>query len=250
MTTVIKIDDEAISAEQFVKLLKFSDEFSELAEKIVRNKLTVHAAKKRGIKVSADEVQQETDDFRRYLGLHRAKNTQEWMDRVGISLDELENLMTERVYKKKMVKTISTDEAVEEYFKLNSPKFDTVELKHIIVNNEGEAKELMAMLEDEPENFDKFAGEHSLDNETKDSGGRIGSVQRGSLPNEIDAKVFNAAEKDIIGPFRMEGDELYEIIQVIKKRSAKLDDSLKMKVSDAIYNEWLGARMQEHSVTR
>ncbi len=250
MSNVIKVDDEAISAEQFVKLLKFSNEFSELAEKIIRNKVTVHAAKKRGIKVSTSEVQQETDDFRRYLGLHRAKNTQEWMDSIGISLDEFESLMEERVYRKKMVSSITTDAAVEEYFKLNSPKFDTLELKHIIVDNAGEAKELAAMLEDEPESFDKFAAEHSLDNETKDSGGRIGTVQRGTLPDEINAKVFNAAEGNIVGPFKLEGQELYELFQVIKKKPAKLDASVKTKVADAIYNEWLGARMQDHSVVR
>jgi peptidylprolyl isomerase len=250
MGTVIKVDDEAISAEQFVKLLKFSNEFSELAEKIVRNKVTVHAAKKKGIKVSTTEVQQETDDFRRYLGLHRAKNTQEWMDGVGINLDEFESLMEERVYRKKMVTSITGDAAIEEYFKLNSPKFDTLELKHIIVDSEGEAKELAAMLEDEPESFDKFAAEHSLDNETKESGGRIGTVQRGALPDEINAKVFNAAEGNIVGPFKVEGQDLYELFQVIKKKPAKLDAAVKAKVADAIYNEWLGARMQEHSVTR
>lgn len=46
MSTLLKIDEEAISADQFIKFLKFSNEFSELMKKLIRNKVTVHAAKK------------------------------------------------------------------------------------------------------------------------------------------------------------------------------------------------------------
>ena len=48
MTDLVKIDDEVITTEDFVKLLKFTGQFETLMEDIVKDKLIVHAAKKTG----------------------------------------------------------------------------------------------------------------------------------------------------------------------------------------------------------
>ena len=55
MTDLIKIDDEVINCEDFIKLLRFSGTFDGLLEDIVKDKLTVHAAKKAGL-TEGDEV--------------------------------------------------------------------------------------------------------------------------------------------------------------------------------------------------
>jgi len=248
MSTVVKIDEEVISAEQFVKILKLTNEFPEMIRKIVRDKVTVHAAKKKGIAIPTPEVQQMADDFRRCGGLHRAKDTQEWMDGIGISLDEFESFITEQLYKKRMLETIVTDKSVEAYFKLNSPKFDSVDIRHIVVEGEEKAKELIALIEEEPESFDELVKEHSLDEETKENGGLIKGVLRGALSSDVDAKIFNAAEGVILGPFRLDED-LCEIILIAAKKTAKLDDSTKTKIGELLYDEWLAARVKEHAVT-
>ena len=49
MTDLVKIDDEVITIEDFVKLLRFTGAFDGLLEDIIKDKLTVHAAKKAGI---------------------------------------------------------------------------------------------------------------------------------------------------------------------------------------------------------
>ena len=249
MSTEIKVDDEIISAEQFIKILKMSNEFPLLAQKIVRDKITVHEAKKKGIAVSTDEVQQETDDFRRVAGLHRAKDTQEWLDQRGLTLDDFEAFVTERIFKKKMVQSITNEEAIEEYFKLHSPKFDSVDIRHIVVDSEAKAKELASLLAEEPEGFDKLAREHSLDNDTRKTGGQIGGVRRGVLPDEISAKVFNASAGDVIGPIKLGDGYFHEIIQVTAHNPAELDDSTKEEIGELIYNEWIGARVQDHNVS-
>ena len=46
---------------------------------------------------------------------------------------------------------VCSDKAVEEYFKLNSPKFDSIEVSHIVLESEGKAKEMVSMLRDDPE---------------------------------------------------------------------------------------------------
>jgi peptidylprolyl isomerase len=248
MTTVIKIDDESVSAEDFVKYLKLTNEFPDLIDKLIRAKVTVQAAKKQGIQVTSEEVQQSADDFRRYVELNRAKDTQEWMDEMGVNLDDFENFITEQIFKRKVLEKLTTDEAIQEYFKLNSPKFDKADIKRIVVEGQGKAKELCAMLEDDPESFDEMVKEHSLDDETKATGGLIGNVSRGALPDEVDAKVFNAEAGDIIGPFQIEDEDLYEILQITAFRAAELDDATNVDIGEIIYNEWLAERMKDHSV--
>lgn len=250
MTTIIKINDETVNSEQFIKILKMTNEFPELMENLIRDKVTVHEAKKRGIQVSSAECQKSVDDYRRYAGLHRAKDSQEWLDDQGLTLDDFEAFMTERLYKNKMVAAITTDEAIEEYFKLNSPRFDKVDFKRIIVDSENQAKELIALIEDDKANFDKYCQEHSLDDESSTMGGFVSGVRRGTLPDEVDAKVFNAKAQDVIGPFQFAGENLWEVIMVVSVHPGKKDETTENEIVDAIYDEWLDERMKDNTISR
>jgi len=45
MTGIVKIDEEVITTETFITLLKLNGRFETLMEEILKDKLTVHAAK-------------------------------------------------------------------------------------------------------------------------------------------------------------------------------------------------------------
>ncbi len=249
MSQIVKIDDEVITADQFIKSLKLTNKFKPLLDEIMRGKVTLLAAKKKGIELTDDDIQEAADNFRQITGLHRAKDTQDWMEGMGIDVDDFEAFIIESVYKGKMIQAITTDEAIESYFQLNSPRFDSVDLSHIVVDDEGKAKELVSLIAEEPEEFEELAQEHSLDTESAKVGGKIGTVLRGDLTDEIGAKVFNASEGDILGPFDMGEGSLYEVLKVDTKSTAELDDATRDKIAELIYNEWLQTRMQEHSIT-
>ena len=80
MTAIVRIDDEVVDVGEFVRLLKLTGQFDSLIEQIVRDKLTVHAAKKHGMVVTADEIQTRADQFRRMRGLHRATDMNKYLD--------------------------------------------------------------------------------------------------------------------------------------------------------------------------
>src|SRR5690349_20718199 len=46
MTAIVRIDDEVVDVAEFIRLLKLTGKFESLIEQLVRDKLTVHAAKK------------------------------------------------------------------------------------------------------------------------------------------------------------------------------------------------------------
>ena len=52
MANLIRINDEIISSDSFVKLLKLSGRFDVLIDDIVQEKLAVHSAKKLGVRLT------------------------------------------------------------------------------------------------------------------------------------------------------------------------------------------------------
>lgn len=247
MTAIVRIDDEIIGVEDFVRTLKLTGQFEGLIEQLVRDKLTVRAARKQGIAVTGDEIQERADQFRRVMNLHRATDMNNYLDTMGVSLDEFEVFITDNLYQEKMMAQVCSDKAVQEYFKLNSPKFDSIEVSHIVLDSEGKAKEMISYLQEDPDSFAEMAREHSIA-DTREQGGVIGKVLRGSLKTDIEAKVFNAAVGDLLGPFPSSDRAFFEIFLVNAKHPATLDEEVAAEVRRMLREEWLSARAQEHII--
>lgn len=247
MTTLVKIDEDAISVTEFLQTLKLNGQFEGLIEQLVRDRLTVQAAKKVGIRVSEEEIQERADQFRRVRGLHRASDTNKYLDGMRVGLDELETFLTDCLYQEKMMARVCGDQAVQSYFKLNSPRFDSIEVSHIVLDAEGKAKEMISVLADDPDTFDEMAREHSIAN-TREQGGLIGKVLRGSLRTDVEAKVFNAGVGELLGPFASADRSVFEIFRVNARHPARLDDDTATEVRRLLREEWLRARAQEHII--
>ncbi|MCA3192657.1 MULTISPECIES: peptidylprolyl isomerase [unclassified Cupriavidus] len=247
MTAIVRIDDEMIGVDEFVRVLKLTGQFEGLVEQLVRDKLTAHAARRHGVKLTPDEVQERADQFRRVHGLHRAADMNHYLDALNITLDEFESFITDSLYQEKMMEQVCTDQAVESYFQLNSPKFDSIEVSHIVVDTEGKAKELVSYLQDDPDAFSEMAREHSIA-DTREQGGDIGKVLRGSLKGDIEARVFNAEAGDLLGPFPAPDKSFFEVFLVRAKHPARLDPDVTVEIRRLLREEWLMARAQEHVI--
>jgi multidrug resistance efflux pump len=70
---------------------------------------------------------------------------------VPISLDEFETFIVDGLYQEKMMEQACSEAQVAQYFKLDSPRFDSVEVSHSVLDSEGKAREMMSVLQDEPE---------------------------------------------------------------------------------------------------
>jgi peptidylprolyl isomerase len=247
MTTLVKIDGETIGVDQFMRTLKLTGQYEALIEQLVRDRLAVHGGRKQGIRVSPEEVQQRADEFRRVRGLHRACDTNRYLDAMHVSLDEFEAFITDSLCQEKMMERVCSDEAVRAYFNLHSPRFDSIEVSHIVLDAEGKAREMMSVLREDPDSFAEMAREHSIA-ESREQGGRIGKVLRGSLRGDVEAKVFNAGVGELIGPFVSADRTVFEVFRVDARHPARLDDETASEVRRLLREEWLRARAQEHVV--
>jgi parvulin-like peptidyl-prolyl isomerase len=104
------------------------------------------------------------------------------------------------------------------------------------------------LLEDSPDDFDSLARNYSIEKKTAAVGGYIGDVRRGTLPENIEIRLFNASPGEIVGPYQMNGEDVYEIFQVVSINNAVLREETKEKIGRIIYNEWLENRMKEHAI--
>jgi parvulin-like peptidyl-prolyl isomerase len=246
-TPLLRIDDETIDVDQFLRTLKLSGQFETLIEQLVRDRLAVIAAKRQGVTVSEAEVQERADQFRRVRGLHRAADTNKYLDRMRVTLDEFEAFVADSLLQEKMMQQVASDAAVLAYFKLNSPRFDSIEVSHIVVDSEGKAKEMVSVLTDDPDSFDEMAREYSIA-DTREQGGLIGKVLRGSLRGDVEAKVFNAAVGELIGPFASTDRSTFEIFRVDRRHPAQLDADTAAEVRRLLREQWLRSRAQEHVI--
>ncbi|MGZ5198817.1 MAG: peptidylprolyl isomerase [Telluria sp.] len=247
MAGIVRIDDDVITTDDFIRTLKLSGQFEGLVEQMVRDKLTARAARKAGLAVSPEQIQERADAFRRVLGLHRAADTNHYLDALGVSLDEFEAYITDTLYQETMMEQVCSDAAVQQYFKLNSPRFDSVDISHIVLDSEGAAREMMSVLQDEPVAFAEMAREHSI-GDTRAQAGRIGKVLRGALTGDIEARVFNAREGELLGPFASPDGAFHEIFRVDARHPAQLDDDTATEVRRLLREQWLVARAQEHVI--
>lgn len=245
MTNLIRINDEIISADSFVKLLKLSGRFDALIDDVVQEKLAVHSARKHGVRITPESVQQRSDQLRRVNGLHRAVEMKRYLESMRVTPEEYEIYVTETLCFEKMMEHVVTEDKVEQFFRLNSPQFDSIDVSHIVLDSAGKAREIMAMLSDEPETFAELAREHSIA-DTRGQGGHIGSVMRGALRGDVEAKVFHAQTGEILGPFASPDGTCFEIFMVNEKRAATLDEDTKAEIRRVLKEQWLAAQASEH----
>lgn len=247
MTDLLRINQEVITTDSLIKHLKLNGQYDTIIEDLVREKLTVHEAKKSGVEISVEDVQARADQIRRVRGLHRAVDMNRWLDQIGVTVEDLEQFILHMLYYEQMQERIASDDSVESYFSLNSPKFDSIVLGHIVVPSDGKAREILALLEDEPEMFEDLAREHSIA-DTAAEGGYIGMVTRGSMPPDVEAKVFHADAGEVIGPFATPDGGSWEIFVIQARRHAELDDDTRQQIRRSLKEDWLAARARDNRI--
>ena len=247
MSGIVSIDDQVFTTDDFIQLLKLSGRFEGLMEEILKDQLTVHAAKRAGIQVTEDELQERADQFRRAHGLHRAKETMEYLDALGVGIEDFEGFISDMLYQEKMTEQLASDASIEEYFHLNSPKFESIEISHIVMDSEGAAREMLAVLSDDPDSFEEMARDNSMADTAK-QGGHIGKVMRGSLNHEVEAKVFNAEAGELLGPFASGDGSMFEIFRIDSKNPAALNDESRDEIRRQLHQDWLAGRAKEHRI--
>lgn len=102
---------------EVVDYLRITGQFLPALREVVQRKITAGAAKRARMKVSTRELQRAADAFRVAHGLNKAKDTDEWFESNGISVEAFEeylqtNLLINK-YKNNLEKKVSKRKYLE-----------------------------------------------------------------------------------------------------------------------------------------
>jgi peptidyl-prolyl cis-trans isomerase C len=123
----------------------------------------------------------------------------------------------------------------------DEPPYETRTVRHILVESENEAEEILAELED-GEDFAELAEERSIDPGSGAQGGELGSFPRGAYVPEFDDAAWDAEIDEIVGP--VETDFGFHIIQVTAAESTPATE-LDVQTLDELVGQELGMRIND-----
>jgi hypothetical protein len=108
-----------ISVAEVVDFLRVTGRFLPAVREVVERKLTVEAAKKKGLKVTTQELQKAADAFRLTCGLKKASDTEAWLKSLGITVESLEDYLETNLLISKLKDGLEGKAASQKY--LSSP---------------------------------------------------------------------------------------------------------------------------------
>lgn len=243
---VAKVGDENITKDDLYDVLVKSSG-QEALNALIDEKIVEMELKKEKIDVSKDEIAEELEVFKEEVGGDEAFNAA--LEQSGISEEAFEEDIEQYLGTRKLMEPLIevNDDEIKAYFDENKSDFDTeeqVDARHILVEDEKEAKDLVKKIKD-GEDFEELAKEHSTDQGSALMGGNLGFFTRGKMVPEFDEKAFSMKKGEVSEPVKSEYG--YHIIEVLDKKKAKKAKFKDHK--DEVKNKLIDEKMQTEYVT-
>jgi len=117
-----------VNVAEVVDYLRFDGGFAIALQEVVKRKLAVEEAKKRGIVVTDDELQKAADVFRVINNLNTAEQTEEWLKGRGLSVEALEEYLETNLFIHELKNQLEKEYDREKYLATDAAKNSIREL--------------------------------------------------------------------------------------------------------------------------
>lgn len=229
-----------VPSEQIVGFLRKNLRLKETYQDILYQQVVAQAAQDRGLTLSEQEIQVESDRIRREKRLEKAADTLAWLTDEMITPEDWEAGIRDRLLAQKLAESLFAKE-VEKFFTQNKLDFEQVSFYQIIVPNERVAREVLYQVEEQEISFYEAAHLYDIDEKRRHQCGYEGKVYRWSLKPDIAAEVFNAQLRAVVGPVQTEqGCHLLMIEEFIP---AQLTPERYQEIRDRMFKEWLASEL-------
>jgi parvulin-like peptidyl-prolyl isomerase len=227
---------ETLSLGEFLGAMKRSRRLRPLLLDAFVEHYLVNRARRAGLSVNDQELQQAADNFRLKNGMASAEQTAQWFQREAITADDFAAGLERDLLVEKLRRAIA-DPRLQDVFNQNTARFARVKLKRLLVATESEARQVIDDVANGRATFEDLARQKSLDLQTKNAGGEAGIVRRVDLAQPLGDAIFGTEAGKLVGP--VQAGQGFLVFRVEEFLSAELDEGIKNGLRKEIFDAWL-----------
>jgi putative peptide maturation system protein len=249
---LVRVNNSVLRVDQAIACLDFIWEECRITDQLVNICLVQEELEKHPIDLSDQELQRATDSFRSARKLYRAEDTYDWMERRGITQQQLERLAGNQATIAKLRDRL-VGSRVQDYFDGHSADFDTAYIARFFLTDETLALETAERIRSGEVNFLDAAQcafvtakQSQRPIRPTGDGDLFSAVQRREAPVELRESLFGSAPGSVLGPTR--DQDRYGIIRVLSVVPPTLDEPTRNSIKKILFEEWLEERRSTATV--
>ncbi|KYC43396.1 peptidylprolyl isomerase [Scytonema hofmannii PCC 7110] len=235
MTDVLQIGNRKIAASELFSLLG-----SYLMLPQFRRELIIDEAIA-PIECTPEEIAQARQQFCVENQFTSKADIQVWMAYYGLALNQLEMIVTRKLKIEKF-KQATWGNKLESYFFQYKTKLDKVIYSLLRTQDGGVSQELFFRILAKEQSFAELAREYSQGPEAQ-TDGVVGSVELSTLHPTMVQMLSSSQPGKLLPPTRI--GEWFVIVRLEKYIPAQLDESMRSRLLNELYENWLREQLQK-----
>ena len=212
--------------------------------RLINSEVLEQAAQRAGVTVTQGDVDAQIAQYAEQAGGRQALEAQAAQS--GVSPTDLPDFVRDIVLEQKLGDKLTEDLDVpaadlQALYDQNLAEYDKVRSRHILVEDEQQARDILAQVRADPERFAPLAAEFSMDTSNKDNGGDLGLVGKGAFVPEFEELLFSAEP----GTYDVVKTQFgWHVVHVIERETTSLREA-EPELRRRALQEERAARVQE-----
>jgi len=237
MSASVKIGDLVINSENIFHLLAEKQMIAPLAREIIIDRAIA------SIPCSEEEIKVAEQQFfwQMQMNPQDTEKLNTWLERNYLTREQLQQRILRPIRLEKY-KEQTWGEQLESYYLKRKNQLDKVLYSLIRTKNPGEAQELYFRLCEGESDFAQLAKQYSQGTEAQ-TGGLVGPVELSVPHPDIAQKLLTAKPGQVLPPTRI--GEWIVILRLEKYISAQLDQSLRRRLLDELFGQWINEQIRD-----
>lgn len=235
MNDILKINDQEVTGEDLLPLLRKYNLLSQLAREMIVDQALSEAE----IELTTEELNIARQQFLAKNQISNDNQLQNFLKLQHLSLEQLEEQIGRQVKLEKFKET-NWQNKLEAYFLQRKGQLDQVVYSLIRSRDSGLIQELYFRIQEGESSFAELARQYSQGSEAQ-TGGLIGPVEL-HVPHPKIAQLLSSSQPgQLLTPTRIE--DWFVILRLEKQVPAQLDSPTRYKLQEELFNSWLNDEM-------
>ncbi|BAT53246.1 PpiC-type peptidyl-prolyl cis-trans isomerase [Nostoc sp. NIES-3756] len=235
MTDVLQIGDRTIQASELIPLLANYQLLPQLLRELIIDEAIA------AVDCQPEELAQAKQRFYAEKQLNQVTDIQAWLAQQGLAIEQLDNIIARKI-KLEKYKQATWGPKLDSYFFQLKAKLDRVIYSLLRTQDPGLAQELYFRLQAKEQSFAEVAQKYSQGPEAQ-TGGLVGPVEQSSLHPTMVQLLSSCQPGQISPPTRIA--EWFVIIRVEKFIPAQLDEPMKARLLNEMFEGWMQEQQKQ-----